>query len=174
VIGPAKISSRSRRKVVTGGVLLALTMLANGCNRGDHPQQVGAIAPDFAIHDGAQTVTLNQYRGKTVVLNFWASWCTYCAAEWPSLEQLPQQVPNLVVIAVAFDSDPGDYTQYVSDYNLHNMTVVLDRTNRSNLAFGTTRPPETYIIGPQGRIRRKFIGAQDWSNPEILTYLRSM
>jgi cytochrome c biogenesis protein CcmG/thiol:disulfide interchange protein DsbE len=108
------------------------------------------------------------------VLNFWASWCTYCAAEWPSLEQLPQQVPNLVVIAVAFDSDPGDYTQYVSDYNLHNMTVVLDRTNRSNLAFGTTRPPETYIIGPQGRIRRKFIGAQDWSNPEILTYLRSM
>jgi cytochrome c biogenesis protein CcmG, thiol:disulfide interchange protein DsbE len=155
-------------------IALSLAIAATGCNRGGYPDQVGATAPNFTIHDGAQTVRLSQYRGKIVVLNFWASWCTYCAAEWPSLEQLQQQVPNLVVLAVAFDSDPSDYRQYVIDNQLHNMTVVFDATDRSNLAFGTTRPPETYIIDKKGLIRRKFIGAQDWNTPEIQDYLRSL
>jgi cytochrome c biogenesis protein CcmG, thiol:disulfide interchange protein DsbE len=148
--------------------------LLQGCNRTSRPAQVGERAPAIVIHDEAQTVALNQYRGKVVVLNFWASWCAYCAAEWPSLEQLQQQVPNLVVVAVAFDSEPADYRQYVADNNLHNMTVVNDTTDQSNHSFDTTRPPETYIIDTHGVIRRKFIGAQDWTNPEILNYLRNL
>lgn len=151
-----------------------LVLAAAGCNRGNYPAQVGEHAPNFTIHDGTETVSLDQYRGKTVVLNFWASWCTYCAAEWPSLEQLQQKFPNVVVLAVAFDSDPADYQQYIVDYRLHNMTVVLDPTDKSNLAFGTTRPPESYIIDKRGVIRRKFIGAQDWNTPEIQAYLRSL
>jgi thiol-disulfide isomerase/thioredoxin len=150
----------------------ALALAATGCNRGSYPDDVGVRAPNFTIHDGTDTVSLSQYRGKTVVLNFWASWCSYCAAEWPSLEQLQQKIPNLVVVAVAFDSEPADYSQYVVDYRLHNMTVVLDKTNESNRAFGTTRPPESYIIDKNGMIRRKFIGPQDWSTPEIQDYLR--
>jgi len=164
-----------RRTLLRSAVLfLAITLAAAGCNRGGYPDQVGERAPSFTIHDGAETVSLKQYRGKIVVLNFWASWCVYCAAEWPSLEQLQQQFPDLVVLAVAFDSAPADYSQYVLNNNLHNMTVVLDTTDKSNLAFGTTRPPETYIIDKKGIIRRKFIGAQDWNNPEIQDYLRSL
>jgi hypothetical protein len=80
----------------------------------------------------------------------------------------------LVVLAVAFDSTPGDYRQYVTDYRLHNMTVVLDPADKSNLAFGTSRPPESYVIDQHGIIRRKFIGAQDWTSPEVLEYLRRL
>lgn len=146
-----------------------------GCNRGSrYPTDINRPAPNFTIHDGAETVSLSQYRGKIVVLNFWASWCVYCAAEWPTLEQLQNKIPNLVVIAVAFDSDPADYRQYIVDNQLHNMTVVLDTTDQSNRAFGTSRPPETYIIDKKGMIRRKFIGAQNWNDPEILAYLRSL
>ncbi|RXS95737.1 TlpA family protein disulfide reductase [Silvibacterium dinghuense] len=145
-----------------------------GCNRGDHPAQVGELAPDFTIHDEGQTISLDQYRGKIVVLNFWASWCTYCIEEFPSMEQLQKQFPNLVVLAIAFDSDPTDYRQYVQDNHLTNMVIALDRTQKSNLAFGTTRPPESYVIDPSGRIRRKFIGPADWSNPEIQGFLRSL
>lgn len=155
-------------------IALSLALSVGGCNRGGYPGQVGTPAPDFVIQDGSDTVSLAQYRGKVVVLNFWASWCSYCAAEWPSLEQLQQQFPDVAVVAVAFDSDPADYRQYVSEFHLHNMTVVLDRTDRSNLAFGTTRPPETYIIDKNGMIRRKFIGAQDWNTPEIQEYLRTL
>ena len=155
-------------------LIATLALCATGCNTGAYPTDINRPAPNFTIHDGNQTVSLAQYRGKIVVLNFWASWCVYCAAEWPSLEQLQNQVPDLVVLAVAFDSDPADYRQYVIDNQLHNMTVILDPTDKSNLSFGTTRPPETYIIDKKGIIRRRFIGAQDWSTPEIQSYLRSL
>jgi cytochrome c biogenesis protein CcmG, thiol:disulfide interchange protein DsbE len=158
----------------SAALTLALALAAAGCNRGGYPSEVGTPAPSFTIRDGNETISLSQYRGKVVVLNFWASWCIYCAAEWPSLEQIQQQIPDSVVLAVAFDSDPSDYTQYIADNHLHNMTVILDRTDQSNLAFGTTRPPETYIIDRKGMIRRKFIGAQDWNTPEIQDYLRSL
>jgi cytochrome c biogenesis protein CcmG, thiol:disulfide interchange protein DsbE len=162
------------RTIFRSAALVVCLALAAGCNRGSYPSQVGERAPNFTIHDGTQTVSLSQYRGKVVVLNFWSSWCVYCAAEWPSLEQLQNKFPNLVVLAVAFDSDPAEYRQYVIDNQLHNMTVILDPTDKSNLAFGTTRPPETYIIDRKGIIRRKFIGAQDWNTPEIQDYLRSL
>jgi peroxiredoxin len=154
--------------------LSAVAAAGTGCDRGDHPAQVGMIAPDFTIRDQGQTVSLDRYRGKTVVLNFWASWCPPCLEEFPSLMQLQQQIPNVVVLAVSFDTDDAAYRQYVADNHLNNMVLVRDDTQKSNLAFGTTRPPETYIIDPQGRIRRKFIGAQDWTSPEIENYLRHL
>jgi len=132
------------------------------------------VAPDFTIQDAGQSVRLDQYRGKTVVLNFWASWCPPCLEEFPSLMQLQHQVPNVVVLAVSFDTDNEAYRQYVTDNHLNNMVVVRDATQKSNLAFGTTRPPETYVIDGQGRIRRKFIGAQDWTSSEIENYLRNL
>lgn len=165
------MASRTIRSAV---FIATLALAATGCNRGTYPIDINRPAPDFIIHDGNQTVSLSQYRGKIVVLNFWASWCVYCAAEWPSLEQLQNQFPDLVVLAVAFDSDPADYRQYVIDNQLHNMTIILDPADKSNLAFGTTRPPETYIIDKKGIIRRRFIGAQDWSTPEIQSYLHSL
>ena len=132
------------------------------------------VAPDFTIQDAGQSIRLDQYRGKTVVLNFWASWCPPCLEEFPSLMQLQHQVPNVVVLAVSFDTDNEAYRQYVTDNDLNNMVVVRDATQKSNLAFGTTRPPETYVIDGQGRIRRKFIGAQDWTSSEIENYLRNL
>ena len=163
-----------RRRLILCCLLPVACCLLEGCDRTLHPAQVGQSAPNIVIQDGPQTVSLQQYHGKVVVLNFWASWCAYCAAEWPSLEQLQQQVPNLVVVAVAFNSEPADYRQYVLDNNLHNMTVVNDTSNQSSNAFDTTRPPETYIIDTHGVIRRKFIGAQDWTTPEIVNYLHNL
>jgi len=167
-------SSRVSWKGVFAVLILAATAAGTGCDRGDHPVQVGTVAPNFTVHDQGQTVSLDRYRGKTVVLNFWASWCPPCLEEFPSLMQLPEQVPNVVVLAVSFDTDADAYRQYVADNHLRNMVLTLDLSQKSNLAFGTTRPPETYIIDAQGRIRRKFIGAQDWTSPEIENYLRNL
>jgi peroxiredoxin len=164
----------TRKGIFSVCALLIAVVAGIGCDRGDHPAQVGMIAPNFTLHDGAQAVSLDRYRGKTVVLNFWASWCPPCLEEFPSLMQLPQQVPNVVVLAVSFDTDADAYRQYVAENHLANMVLALDLSQKSNLAFGTTRPPETYIIDAQGRIRRKFIGAQDWTSPEIENYLKNL
>jgi cytochrome c biogenesis protein CcmG, thiol:disulfide interchange protein DsbE len=154
--------------------LALLLIAATGCNRNDRPSQIGEQAPGFTIHDGSQTVSLSQFRGKTVVLNFWASWCPPCLEEFPSLIQLQRQMPSIVVLAVSFDQDASAYRQYLTDNHINGITTILDLSQKSNLAYGTTRPPETYIIDASGTIRRKFIGAQDWTSPEIVNYLQHL
>jgi cytochrome c biogenesis protein CcmG, thiol:disulfide interchange protein DsbE len=150
--------------------------LLQGCNRTSHPAQVGEHAPAIVIRDGAQTVSLRQYQSqdKIVVLNFWASWCPPCLEEFPSLIDLQRRMPNIVVLAVSFDTDANAYRQYVVDNHIAGIVTILDLSQRSNTAFDTTRPPETYIIDRNGIIRRKFIGAQDWTTPEIINYLQNL
>lgn len=156
---------------------IALTLcigLITACDRGSHPTQVAQKAPAFTIHDGAKTISLDQYRGKVVVLNFWASWCPPCLEELPTLIQLQQQMPGITVLAVSFDQDADAYRQFITDHHMDKLTTILDLSQKSNLAYGTTRPPETFVIDQQGNVRRKFIGPQNWTNPEILNYLKNL
>jgi thiol-disulfide isomerase/thioredoxin len=156
--------------------VLCAALCLSGCNRTARPAQVGERAPDIVIHDGAQTVSLRSYHGKIVVLNFWASWCAPCIEEFPSLIELQRQMPNVVVLAVAFDSDEPSYRQFLVDNNISGVITIDDLSGQSNHAFDTTRPPETYVIDRSGVIRRKFIGmpVAGWTNPEIVNYLKNL
>jgi len=154
------------------GTLSALIVFT-GCDRGGHPGQIGAAAPGFTVTDSSRTVRLADYRGKIVILNFWASWCAPCLEEFPSLIQLQRDRPDLVVLAVSFNDEEAAYRAYIAENHIDLLTVY-DAKQTSNLAYGTTRPPETYVIDKNGIIRRKFIGPVDWNSPEILTYLNQL
>ena len=155
---------------IRASVLLLSLLLAGGCDRGDHPRQVGRAAPDFTVADGDRTLQLSSYRGKVVVLNFWASWCTPCIEEIPSLNQLQRQMPQLVVLGVDLDRNPDAYQRFLTQHRV-DFTTIRDAQQQSNALYGTFVFPETYVIDRGGRIRRKFISAQDWTSPEILEYL---
>jgi len=161
------------RRSATACLLLAVAMAGVGCNRGDHPRQIGKLAPDFTIVDGSRSVSLDRYRGKVVVLNFWASWCAPCVEEIPSLNALQSRMPQVVVLGVSTDEDASAYQQFLTDHRV-TFTTIRDGTQHSNDLFGTYRFPETYIIDQQGRIRRKFIGPIEWTTPEILEYLSDL
>ncbi len=77
------------------------------------------------------------------------------------------------MLAVSFDQQEANYQRFL---RLHpfDIPTALDTTGRSNEAFGTTRPPETFILDRRGIVRRKFIGPQDWTSPEIESYLRAL
>lgn len=170
------VVQQSVRRSVFSLFLLALALLvmaSTGCNRGGHPEQIGKPAPNFRVADGSRTVSLETYRGKVVVLNFWASWCAPCVAEIPSLNQLQKKMPQIVVLGISTDEDPAAYTQFLTNHPVDYLTI-RDGSQRSNHLFGTYRFPETYVIDKQGRIRRKFIGAQNWTTPEILNYLSDL
>jgi cytochrome c biogenesis protein CcmG/thiol:disulfide interchange protein DsbE len=154
-------------------ILIAFLLLAAGCDRGSHPRQTGRPAPDFTVTDGSHSVHLANYRGKIVVLNFWATWCIPCIAELPSLMDMQRQLPEVQVLAVSVDADPQAYRDYLVQHKITLLTVN-DAAHRSADLFGTYRWPETYVIDQHGVIRRKFIGAQDWTSPEILDYLRRL
>ncbi len=140
------------------------------CNTGNARfDLLGKPAPALYLPDQP----LSGLRGRVVVLNFWASWCPPCLEEFPSLTALQQQLPEITVLAVSFDRDPEAYARFV---RLHGIALRtgLDSSGRSNEAYGATRPPETFVLDKQGVVRRRFIGAQDWTSPEIESFLRAL
>jgi thiol-disulfide isomerase/thioredoxin len=147
--------------------------IATGCDRGEHPDQIGRVAPVFAISDGQHSVDLTKLRGKVVVLNFWASWCAPCMEEMPSLEALQRELPQIQVVAIASDEDFATYQGYVAQHHIDLMTV-FDQKQTSNALYGSFRFPETYIIDKQGVIRRKLIGAQEFTSPGFVKYLTKL
>jgi len=144
-----------------------------GCDRGAHPGQTGRLAPDFNISDGVTSVHLSGYRGQVVLLNFLATWCGPCVEETPSLLELHHELPGVAVIAVSIDEDPEAYSRFIARRHL-DLITVRDPGQTAAKLFHSEMWPESYIIDRQGVIRRKFIGAQDWSSPEIRAYLKSL
>jgi len=153
-------------------VLLPLA-LVSACNRGAHPAQTGKPAPDFTVSDGASTVHLASYRGRVVLLNFWATWCEPCVVELPSLLELHHDQPGLAILAVSIDEDPYAYTSFIARRHV-DLITVRDPAESAAKLFHTDMWPETYVIDRKGIVRRKFIGAQDWSSPEIREFLKNL
>ena len=149
------------------------TLLVTGCDRGSHPGNIDKSAPQFVLGDGTRTVDLSKLRGRVVVLNLWATFCAPCIEELPSLLALQRQMPDLAVVAVSMDQDPDIYRRFLVQHHVDVLTV-RDEDQRVNALYGTVQIPETYIIDKQGVLRRKFIGAQNWTSPEITGYLSKL
>jgi cytochrome c biogenesis protein CcmG/thiol:disulfide interchange protein DsbE len=147
--------------------------LVSACDRDARPRQIGRTAPVFAINDGQHSVDLASLRGKVVVLNFWASWCAPCIQEMPSLVALQHELPQIQVVAVDSDEDFAQYQSYLVDHHIDLMTV-FDQKQASNALYGSFRFPETYIIDKQGVVRRKLIGAQEFTSPTFVSYLKDL
>ncbi len=154
------------------GVALGLLLTA-GCDRGQHPGQIGRVAPQFAVSDGLQSADLSRLRGRVVVLNFWATWCAPCIEELPSLMELQRRMPEVAVVAISTDEDTAAYKQFLSEHSIQ-LRTINDSEQRVNPLYGTFRYPETYVIDRNGVLRRKFIGPQTWTSPEIMDYLAKL
>ncbi len=159
-----------RAKLLIGW--MGLTCVS-GCDRGDHPGNIGRPAPEFVMSDGVQTVDLARLRGKVVVLNLWATWCAPCVEELPSLLALQQKMPGLAVVGVSTDQDDAVYRRFLVKHQV-NLLTVRDADQKVNALYGTVLIPETYIIDRNGILRRKFVSAQDWTGPEIVDYLKKL
>jgi cytochrome c biogenesis protein CcmG, thiol:disulfide interchange protein DsbE len=155
-------------------IMAAALAVLTACYSGSHPSGIGRPAPDFTIRDGSHVVSLHDYRGKVVLLNFWATWCAPCVEELPSLVQLQSKMKGRVtVLAVSVDMDTDAYNNFIKNHHVDLLTL-RDADQRSNRLYGTYAFPESYVIDRQGTIRRKFIGAVNWTDPEIEQYLNSL
>jgi peroxiredoxin len=140
------------------------------------PVTIGSEAPDFEATlvardgggPGTTTKSLGDYRDSVVLLNVWATWCLPCRTEMPSIQALHERYAprGLKVVAVSID-DPGSEAairDFAREYGL-TFEILHDPTGGIQRAYQTTGVPETFVIGPDGVIRRKQIGHADCDSP---------
>jgi len=163
-----------RRLSQSSSLILACVLLfgLSGCYSGTRPPRIGSNAPDFTVQDADRTVALNQYHGQIVVLNFWATWCPPCVEEMPSLVEMQRRMKakGVTVLAVSIDVDESAYKLFLKQHGVDLLTVRDPKQKVPDL-YGTHGWPETFIIDRNGVMRRKFIGAVDWTDPEITGFL---
>lgn len=137
--------------------------------------QPGKPVPDFQLSLlSGQQVTLASYRGRVLVLNFWASWCPPCVEETPALNALARQLPsNVAVLGVSIDEDPVAYQTFLAEYHIQ-FPTARDPSQALMHRYGTVQIPETYIITPDGLLARKLVSVADFNSPEMVEYLRRL
>jgi peroxiredoxin len=138
-------------------------------------------APDFTVttHEGKQ-VKLSDYRGKVVLLNFWASWCGVCKSEKPSLEEMTRHMvgDQFAVLTLASDKEWKLVREALP--NGAPFEVFLDPpAGDDNLgqiatAWGIKAVPESFVIDRTGRIRHYFVNKRDWDSGVAETCLQSI
>ncbi len=122
----------------------------------------GDDAPTFTVRtDSGRTVSVPNFGGKVLVLNFWASWCPPCVQETPSLSQFAAAYANkgVVVLGISVDKDEKAYRGFLQRFQPAFQTV---RELSIHEDFGTFMYPETYIIDAHGRVLKKIVDAADW------------
>ena len=133
------------------------------------PVTVGSQAPDFEakVLGSNQVKTMADYKGQVILLNVWATWCEPCKQELPSLEKLYQEYgpKGLKLVAVSIDDfvSEDSIAKFGKNFGI-SFEVLHDSTHAIERVYQTTGYPETFIIGPEGTIRRKWIGPDDWTS----------
>jgi peroxiredoxin len=136
---------------------LALAVLLAACNGGSSHADVGDTAPGFSTHDlTGKAVALRDYRGQTVVLNFWASWCTPCRREFPLLARVDAR-EEVAVLGVIYNDTEAHARAFMRDHGGTWPGLVDDGQIARAYRVGPGIPA-TIVINPDGKIRRRNLG----------------
>jgi cytochrome c biogenesis protein CcmG/thiol:disulfide interchange protein DsbE len=130
------------------------TTLDDAVKRGERPAAPGATRALPVLGDDALTRTLAQYKGKVVVLNFWASWCDPCEDEAPLLKTTQARLTadgSGTVLGATYNDDPDRSQKFLREHDLA-FPVVRDVGTKLASGFGTTHLPETFVLDRRGRI----------------------
>jgi len=168
------------------GTTLVLTVvlvcgLAVPAARGGDSLRAGDAAPEFTIRtlDG-ENVSLSDYRGKAVFLNFWASWCPPCRAEMPSIESLKHQMAGCDFVILAVSVDSGNQEKIIKkvqtyiDDNGFTFEVLIDNEMTVARDYGVTSVPTTFILDESGVIVEVSRGAEYWDDGVRLAQFRNL
>ncbi|WP_102264136.1 peroxiredoxin family protein [Mesobacillus jeotgali] len=134
----------------------------------------GAEAPDFELNtlDG-KTIKLSDYRGKKVILNFWATWCPPCKAEMPHMQNFyeeynDQDVEILAVNLTNMDKGADEVKKFVEEYGL-TFTIPMDEEGYAGTTYQAFTIPTSYILDENGVITKKIVGPMDEKMMKELT-----
>lgn len=133
----------------------------------------GKLAPNFTLKNlDGEEVSLEDYRGKIVLVNFWASWCKYCDMEMPDLQRLDEENDDLVVLAVNVQEDKKIVEEYISKGN-YKFEVLLDEEGEIAKIYLVNGLPNSYFIDEDGILLGRVPGAMTYDQMvQILDSIR--
>ncbi len=135
-------------------------------------------APDFTLEDmDGESYTLGDYRGKVVMVNFWATWCPPCRRELPSMEALYQAFRKepFTVLAINQWESPDHVFAYMGQLEVFPaFPILFDRDSAVSQAYGVKGLPTTVLIDKRGRVVYRAVGGRDFNHPEVRAIIRSL
>ncbi len=137
----------------------------------------GQAAPDFALQDlDGRQVHLSDHRGKVVVINFWATWCTTCEWEMPAMQTFYDALRSrpFVLLAISIDrAEPKYVRAYVEGKRL-TFPVLLDPDSKVMHSYRARALPTTFFVNPRGELRGVIFGPRDWTAEEAKDVVRHL
>jgi len=138
---------------------------------------VGSLAPDFTLENmQGKKVSLSQYRGKVVIVNFWATWCPPCRREMPSMEVLYQTFKDegLVLLAINVEKEGRRAVAKFLQESPYTFPILIDDQSEAQKLYNVFQYPESFIVDPNGVVVKKVIGAVPWMGGDIYNLLHFM
>jgi thiol-disulfide isomerase/thioredoxin len=135
-------------------------------------------APDFTLKDMDEKAhSLSAYRGKVIMLNFWATWCPPCRREIPSMESIYQDLgkSGFVVLAVNEFETPDHVFAYTGQLSVFpTFPILFDHDSKVSQAYGVKGLPTTVLIDKRGRTVYRAVGGRDFDHPEVRKIVRAL
>ena len=133
-------------------------------------------APDFMLHDINENIKeLDDYKGKPIIINFWASWCPPCRAELPSMNKAWKKLKDegIEMIGINIAEEAETVSDFIKQYPI-NFPVLLDESGEELENWSIRGLPTTFILDSQGRIVYRAVGGRQWDNKKILDKIRAL
>jgi DsbE subfamily thiol:disulfide oxidoreductase len=133
-------------------------------------------APDFTLHNPqGKKLSLKDYRGKLVLLNFWATWCAFCKEEMPGMERLYREFRDkgFEILAVNVKDKRNDALAFVKELKL-SYTIMMDPAGEVGLLYGAWGMPMTYLIDEKGMVLARIWGPADWYSPAARNLIKGL
>lgn len=138
--------------------------------RGLQPLKNPVQVPNITFFDGKRPIQLTAFKGKYVLVNFWATWCSPCVIEMPSLDRLAKKLAkeNIVVVAISEDEGGGSQVRpFVEKLQFKQLKILYDPNKQAFRDFGLRGLPTTYLLNPEGKIVSTLEGNAVWDTGQI-------
>jgi len=159
---------------VVAGVALALVLFGEVT---PDPVVRGSPAPDFSapLLDGRKPIDFASYRGRVVLLNFWATWCKPCEDEMPAMERLYAALApaGFALLAISVDQSAPEVASFRDRLGL-TFPILLDPDERISRAYQTTGYPESFLIDEKGRVLERYVGPREWDDGLYVDRIRDL
>jgi len=176
-------------RFVVIGLYTALALGANAALAGDGAaglrdgdmkklnfHETPVAMPEIGLVDVADAPrSLEEWQGRWVVLNFWATWCAPCRAEMPSLSRLQSADPGLAVVTVATGRNSVEgITKFMGEIGVDNLPLLRDPKSELARSMGVLGLPVTVILNPEGQEVARLIGDAEWDSAPAKAVLAAL